>query len=480
MAINPDTIPFLQPGQPWPPAGELGEERLQRYSRNKALFKGEHWRVYDDTIKLLRDDVRATLELAINFPGAVSKLFSDLLFGETPRYVSSTAQEWVDDFIEANGLHRANYRAALAQSYRGEAVYKLRLTEGRERAVAEVIPASIWFPVVDPDNVTDIQGHVLAWVKSKPDRKGNQVRYLRAEIHLPGSIHQRLWRLSEDNIIQERADLGTFYSPPPPEEQETGVEEPLIVVVPNLEVDDSPFGLDDYSEADTLFHQLDLRLAQIAKVLDRHTDPNMYGPVSALEQDPATGEWVVRAGRYFPVAENEPPPGYLVWDAKLDANFRFIEHIMRGLYIATDTNAAAFSLLESGSVPSGAALKRLLIRPLARTNRKRLYFDVALRQLFALAARLERANGRRDVPDDLNLHIEWKDGLPEDPREAAEIEQIRTGGKATSSVRSAIRRLDGGSEESIENELAEIAAEEARGEMPAVTLTTFGFGQTEE
>ena len=65
MAINPDTIPFLQPGQLWPPAGELGEERLRRYAKNKALFRGEHFRVYDDTIKLLRDDVRATLELAI-------------------------------------------------------------------------------------------------------------------------------------------------------------------------------------------------------------------------------------------------------------------------------------------------------------------------------------------------------------------------------------------------------------------------------
>lgn len=455
MPITPDNISFLQPGQPWPP--EDSSERLERYEKNKSLFKGDHAKVYKDWPRLLREDVKATLELAVNFPGAVSKLFADLLFGEFPNFIAGEAgtpeQVWLDDLVKANKLHQLNYRAALAQSYRGEAIYKLRLAEGRERAVIDVIPASIWFPIYDEDNVTEILGHVLAWTKSVPQKK-NRPEYLRAEIHFPGSVHQRLYRLANGKIV-ERVDLKVLYDNPPPDDQETGVEAPLVIQVPNLELDDSPFGVDDYMECDTLFQELDIRLAQISRVLDKHTDPNMYGPEGVLEQDPATGEWHVRAGgKYFAVPDGSQPPGYLVWDAQLEANFKHIEKIMEALYIATDTNAAAFSLLADGSVPSGAALKRLLMRPLARTNRKRLYFDPALKKLIALAAQLEKANGK-EAPDEVNVEIEWKDGLPNDPTEQAQIEQIRLAAGNTS-LESSVRRLDGLTGQALKDELARI------------------------
>ena len=66
--------------------------------------------------------------------------------------------------------------------------------------------------------------------------------------------------------------------------------------------------------------------------------------------------------------------------------------------------------------------------------------------------------------------------------EQAQIEQIRTGGKATSSVRSAIRRLDGGTNESIDNELSLIAEDEAMEAAPGVSLASapFAFGEIGE
>ena len=475
MAISPDNIPFLQIGQPWPPKGE--DARLQRYAKNRNLFVGEHDKVYHNWVRLLREDRQATLEIAVNFPGAVSKLFADLLFGEMPAFIADGDdeewQEWVDDFVITNKLNQLNYKAALAQSYRGESLYKLRLVEGQERAVVDVIPASLWFPVVNPDNVGQIEAHVLAWVKEV-----NSNKYLRAEIHTPGLISHRLYTIS-DNEIGSRVGLDALYDNPPPDDEATGVDKPLLVRVANLELDDTVYGQDDYWEADTLFQELDVRLAQIAKVLDVHTDPNMYGP-PLHETDPTTGEPVMRAGgKYFEVQAGDVVPGYTVWDAQLEANFKYLDKIMQSLYIVTDTNAAAFSLAESGSFPSGAALKRLLMRPLARTNRKRLYFDSALKELFSIAAELERANGR-GAPEGLSVAIEWKDGLPDDPMEQAQIEQLRTGGKATSSVRSAIRRLDGGTGESIDSELDLIADDEAMDAAPGISLSSppLQFGET--
>lgn len=464
--MRPEDIAFLQPGQSWPPVDSV--ERLNRYIANQNLFAGKHNLVYKDWARLFREDLKATIEIITNFPGAVSKLYSDLLFGELPKFkaADAEAQEWLDDFVERNRLHQLNYAAALAQSYRGEAIYKLRLIDGE--VVAEVVPATIWFPIVDEDNVTEALGHVLAWVKTV--KAGNrEVNYLRAEIHFPGSIHQRAWVL-KNNQIGQPVELSTLYANPPEADQLTGVDEPLIVVIPNLKTDDTIFGQDDYSEADTLFQELNARLSQISRVLDKHTDPNMYGP-DIGEYDPATGATNVRmGGKYFTVPPGENPPGYLTWDAQLSANWEYLDRILNSLYIVTDTNAAAFSLMASGSVPSGAALKRLLLRPLARTNRKRLYFETGLKRLFKLAAKL--------AGKDIDVEIEWQDGLPQDPYEAAQIEQIRTGGKATSSVRSAIMRLDGVSREGADAEIAAIAEDEAQGQLPAIpSQTEFSFGE---
>ncbi|GIW48768.1 MAG: hypothetical protein KatS3mg079_244 [Caloramator sp.] len=51
----------------------------------------------------------------------------------------------------------------------------------------------------------------------------------------------------------------------------------------------------------------DLRLgfSQISRILDKHADPNMYGPDTALEQD-EYGNWYVKGGgKYFPIGQGE-------------------------------------------------------------------------------------------------------------------------------------------------------------------------------
>jgi len=475
-------IQFLQLGQPWPPADQV--DRLKRYSDNHWLFRGEHAKVFKDWIRLLRDDKRATLEIAVNFPGLISRLFADLLFGEQPKFRAgdegSDEQQALDDLIMANSLHQANYAAGLAASYRGDAVYKVRFTD---RTVIETVPAGLWFPVTDPDNVKQVDAHVLAWVKTvkRPGgglfSKGTETQYLRAEIHFPGRIEHRLWLL-KDGKITAPVPLATFY-PDLPDIQETGVDDPLVVHIPNLELDDDIFGVDDYSEADTLFQELNVRLAQISRVLDKHTDPNMYGDASALERDPNTGEWVFKGGgKFFPVEPGGQTPGYVIWDAQLTAAFTQIERIIDMLYLVTDTSPAAFGQMKQGMAESGSALKRLLMRPLAKVNRKRLYFDPALKQILKLALALDRAQGRGKVdPDAVDISIEWQDGLPVDDREQADIMNIRTGGKPTISQETAIRRLDGGTADAVKREMEQIKAEEGPAPAaPRVTLPPAGGG----
>ena len=114
----------------------------------------------------------------------------------------------------------------------------------------------------------------------------------------------------------------------------------------------------------------EIRVAQISRILDKHADPNLYGPDSALEHDAQTGEWKFRGGgKFYPVGPGEQPPGYVTWDGQLDAAFREIELLMEQLYILSETSAAAFGQLKSGLAESGSALRRLMMAPLAKVNR---------------------------------------------------------------------------------------------------------------
>jgi hypothetical protein len=65
-----------------------------------------------------------------NFAGLISRLSADLLFGEQPDFVAAqedqAAQEAIAQMVTRNHLHAVNYESALSNSFRGDAVYKVR------------------------------------------------------------------------------------------------------------------------------------------------------------------------------------------------------------------------------------------------------------------------------------------------------------------------------------------------------------------
>jgi hypothetical protein len=157
-------------------------------------------------------------------------------------------------------------------------------------------------------------------------------------------------------------------------------------------------------------------------------------------------------------------PRYLVWDAQLEAAFKQIDKLIRLAFLVTETSPDAFGMGEAGQAESGRALKFRLLRTLAKVNRKRLYFDSALRNVLKAALWLEAdRGGLSDVPE---IRVEWRDGLPDDPREETETEAMAVGAGITSR-RSAVRRLHHLSGAALEDELNEIDADQAMAGPPA-------------
>lgn len=463
---------FLNIGAPWPPPSEL--ERLSLYKQNRDLFEGKHDKVFKDWIRLLRDDQRATMEIILNWPKRLSTLFADLLLGEPPQIEAgdegSKEQDAVNRLIELNNLFNTAYEVALDVSRFGVGLFKIRYDEW---AIIEAQTPLVWFPVVQPDNVKDVTAHVLGWDYEQEEQSiwGARVqRYLKLEIHERGRITTRLHKLNTGNIaglIEESV-------------VQTGVDDFLVVPVFNLSTSDRLTGLDDYSDLDSIIQELEVRISQISRILDKHADPNMYGPDSALEQDTKTGQWIFRGGgKFYPVAQGEKEPGYVVWDGQLEAAFKEIELLIEQLYILSETSAAAFGQLKLGLAESGTALRRLMMAPLAKTNRIRLRFDPALKKTLVLASELEAAQGMKNSVSLEEIHITWQDGLPDDDTELTMIETQRMTAGLTS-LESSLMRLDGLTGNALKEEIERIKAERSGNyEEPTITLPELGAGGAE-
>ncbi len=490
----PKLIIGSQEYESWPPDDPQNKARLENYKRSRLLFKGKHQDVYERIQKWLeRQEDKELIYIVCNFAGLLSKVSADMLFGEQPRFVAgeekSKEQEALDTIVKNNSLHVLNYEMALSASWRGEAIYKVRFGKfadwaETEHAVIETVSPEIFYPILDEDNVRGLKGGIFGWVKQGPGDK----KYLRIERQLPGLIESELYEL-DGRSIGQRVKLNTFPEYADLEDvQETRYPGLLFEVVPNWRLDDEFYGISDYYDLEGIFDELNNRVSRISRVLDKHESPKLILPPGIMKWDENYRRWHIEKEDLEAIEVNPAEeqvgdlPRYLTWDAQLEAAFKQIDKLLEFAFMVSETSPDAFGLGKSGQAESGRALKFRLLRLLAKINRKKLYFDEALRNTLYAAQYLNNVWGRGPEPQD--VRIEWQDGLPADELEQAQVEQTRTGNKATSSVRSAVRRLDNLDGEQLEEELEEIAKDEkslgGQAADPALSITLPGVEGDEE
>ena len=472
---------FLERGKPWPPPSE--KERLDTYAANKKLFENKHVEVYRQQLRRI-DRVIGNFSGVINYPVILSfqRLMSlkmaDLVVGETPSItvpdtsaragtVDTKRQQAVDRFLLETGLLRKVYSGVIDLSRYGNSLLLLGKENASARPVVKIVPPRPWFPVVNPISIDEVQYHVLAhdWLY---DETRNEYR-LTVEIHkveAPGECEKHLyqldgppggWRIGKEVLSKGGANADKL---------ETGLTSCPVFVLSNVQTSDRVFGLDDYDSIDSLVSELIIRVAQVSRVLDKHADPNMTGPASALERDQVTDQWRLRLSNYFP-RENKDDPSleYVTWDGSLDAAFKQIEVLTNQLYSISEMGAALFGDMsnKAGAVPSGSALRRLMISPLAKARRIAFGLDLVLKRLISAGVSLY---GVEVQPEEIT--IKWNDGLPDDELEEVQIMNMRTGGQPTISQYTAIQRLDDMSPEDVESELEQMRVETA-GRAPIFT-----------
>ncbi|WP_172423833.1 phage portal protein [Paenibacillus larvae] len=476
-------------GEFFPTEQKRHKKRIERYKENQKLFRGKHYDVFERVHQRLTQSQRDTVYITANFPGLICKKSADFLFGETPTFSAgngkdhSPEQETIERLVQENRLHIINYESALGNAYRGDAFYKVRYSQHYDgfldesidpyRIIIEQQKAEYVFPEPLPTNENLIFAYHIAYPVLY-ERDGKDDWQLFVESHYPGLIKYRKLRMEPITYnMDNKVKQWRIYAEIPPKEGEkrevtTGVPFPLVVHVPNYGTDESWEGIDDLTEHKAIFDEIDNRLSQIANILDKHADPAMAVPTGSLEEDD-NGQPMFHASRdkVFEVDEKDVVPKYITWDGQLMAAFKELETLLDFLLTTAELPPVALGRDNSGtSHTSGAAVKFRMNSLLAKINRKRQYYAEGLAKVLYIAQLLEHAQSpvkpgyEPTVPK-----IQFKDGLPDDELEMANLTSIRTGGKPTLSQKTALMRVDDMTEEQAEAELERIRREEQE-EMP--------------
>jgi hypothetical protein len=482
------------PGNQWPIDDTDERKRLRRIGENEILFRGRldeiqsmrHW--YQRVTK--NWDVSIPALVAANFYKPITLLCADLLYGEQGETIgasctTSKTNEAMRRIIEDNHLNSLVYEVGgLASSYRGNGLYSVAYNDITKKVEIYPQPANYWFPVVEQGQVKKIKQHIIAW----PEKHNNKF-YLRKQIHETGRVYNYAYELKNcntstnnknsverivDAVIGRQVKL-TDLDLTIQEVVDTRIDKPLIINCPNWAVDNDVYAVDDYEDLDSLILELAIMLSRNSMVLSKHTDPNMYGDPTYLERDEKTGAYKLPLGGiFFPVGQDGKPPGYMTWDGKLEAAEKQIDRLVDFIFYISETSPAAFGMDKSSSTESGAALKKRLMRTLAKVNRKKMYADPAIKDVLetAMMMDVEWAGQNYEVE---RPSITWSDGLPNDPKEDAEVvgQRVKDG---TMSKLKGIMVLDNCDEETAKKELKRIQ-EEQDAALPAFTRSQTGGGQ---
>lgn len=433
-------LDWLKELEPFPPLSEV--ERMDRYDRNIDIFENNHLDIYGEQFKRIGRVIGnfeevVSYPIILNFQKKISLKIADFLFVEHPIVSVNDDEEIVKQYIEDNDLWNKAYEIAIDCSRAGTGLF----TMTKDFKVGLSQP-QYWFPIVSPFDIKEVKHHVLAWVYQ--EGVGDTLKdYLMVRIHSIGSYEERKYYM-HDGYIGKMLDN--------PIVVKTGLTDFAVLPIHNLTTSNREHGIDDYEDVDSIVSELEVRISQIAKVLDEHASPSIEGSEASLERDPVTGAWGMKMGKFFIREDKDSPTTqYITWDANLESSFEQIDRLINFLSIISEMGPAIFDDGEKmGAAASGTALSFRFMNVLAKVSRVRGHFDHGLKKLLKMV-----------YGQDAKINIIWQDGLPTDAKEMAEIADIRTAGKATQSQKKALMQLDNISESEAVKQMDEIREDDA-------------------
>jgi hypothetical protein len=465
-------------GASYPPDNAI--ERLSKYERGRKIFAGKTYEIFDRASDILKDTPAAPqlekLYIAVNLMDVLITKPADMLVGEPPQYETglpdnSLEQRAMNRIVEENDLHQSVHESTIGAGFRGDSFFKTYFDYRHDFSELDEVPTGVSREIIiEPQNPSYVFPELargsskrfkainiafIEWV----DAGKEEIPFLNVERHIPGFIEYSRFRLSanEGSVVNtygvpitqytvgERVSTGRG-----DDIVKTGVPRLLVHHYPYKTTDETWEGIGGIEKVESVLSAIQDRLVQIDYILWKHSDPTLYGP--DLE---GAGDQSVRiGGKYIPMGKDDPTPGAITWNGQLDAAFKELDYLLGLVYQLSETPQWLFgTTITSGdkggtgtSHTDGTAIKSRFMPILSKVKRIRVHADKALRDAIWTAMELENyANEGVEGFEPYTAvypKIRWKDGLPKNEKEEAEIMAIRTGEKPTLDVKTAIKKQD--------------------------------------
>lgn len=422
-------LSFVADGKPWPPEDADEAARLKEHAFMRQIYNGLHEKVFPRYIAYLADQSKDSKKqkIILDWPELATDSYLNLLLGEEPEIVAGNRDDLPD--LPAD------------QVFIDVSRYGIGLFEVSDDGVQALNPENCYI-VVTPGNIQRPQAFVFFHIwKEKESQSGKEkeIEYIKFTVHQPGKIRHLIFLISpgagltkSEKKLSGPLPLGNFpayaglevdaegYQYPP-------VEDMLVVAIQNKLSSERYYGQSDYKPSIiSLIESLELLFAQRAEVLAKFTSPTPVVPESATVFDHSKEEWVYKPGQAIITEPGDPSPSLMVWQAELGAVDRAIEQSMDQLLQMLQLSRVLLAGQGQGTAESGTALRIRLIPTLSKVSKYARAAEKAIPAVLHLWSQLHLP----EIPIE-EIEVKLKDGIPDDPMEEANVNNIRATALAT-------------------------------------------------
>lgn len=407
-------LDFLNEGNSWPPKEDAN--RLHHYANQRRQFELEP---VDQLQTLLPEGLLSLVDYEtftkscklLGYPRLMTLKLVDMIIGQPPIISAQGDDEKTEKIkdVRCNCQFNSTFEQALIDySRHGVLLYRVFKDEQSKPMTAAWDPSE-WFPVFFADGTKRIHYNVLGWSNGKE---------VTVQIHNAqnGEYEERVIELTSSNTLG-RTKSAKMYN--------TGSGKKLFFAVVNTPTSTNPFGTNDYAIINGLLQKAIQRLQAILRVLDEHADPSMTGPHSLLKRE-ENGEMVFYTSKYYAVGKDEERPQYLTWDGQLESSFKAFDVLCKQIYVLSEMGEAFLGTADGGgNVVSGTAMRFKMLSPLEKARRVENRLTEPVKDIMSTLMFLA---GEEIVSSDIN--IAWRDSLPKDPSETANLTRLESGAPA--------------------------------------------------
>jgi hypothetical protein len=412
-----------------------GESFLTTKEAERIKSQGDFLKMYMSEYvwqaQYTNDRKKIDVDPLVPIPALISEINSDLIFGEKPRLVLPASMQgtltdffkeraWTGFDIMTDLLEASAYVSALGMCF-----INLWKDDDDEIYWNFYLPNQCLWAYDKHRNITEFSrfictGHIEGTGNAKYDIQHYEMK--------EGKCYYEEYKIQVDinGKVVEKNEMV---------EVNTGLAFIPVIPVFNLRQTSASFGDDevgksDYEGKQQLFAELDNRIDQINNILQEHSDPWVALPAGVLDQN---GQFRRSQGKMYEKAgagvssDSDNSVDFHTWDASMQAQFQHIEVILKMIFETSRISKPISGFDNSGTATdSGRALKWQSVSTIAMINRKRVYWDAAIKRMVYYLTQMQGSLSKVDAKQ---MEIEWPDGLPIDETEVIQnvVAQINAG-----------------------------------------------------